>query len=229
MTMLSGQHVCIAGVLFGSDFCIRPDLKWTVHACRARGLMPGDGLQGDFDSSGSPPPHVEDHRPQGQPMYGRLERAHLRCALERTQAGSVAEGFGCELPVGEKSLYSEACRPIKSIVTIRVAPDSIQLYWDDYRAEPQLRVGFQDGSGMRFVRPYKDLLPVEYMKNNQLDDDVLRRMRRFIDYAEDVFLRIGLSRVWESPHDGRRGYWLQVNGIHTFPDPLFSDWDTPMF
>ena len=39
----------------------------------------------------------------------------------------------------------------------------------------------------------------------------------FIHTQDELFIRLGLSRKHRSP-DGRDGYWIQVNGIYTFPE-----------
>jgi hypothetical protein len=49
------------------------------------------------------------------------------------------------------------------------------------------------------------------------DDVALNRLNEFVHSQDEVFVRIGLSREYTSP-DGRRGFWVQANGIYTFPD-----------
>jgi len=41
-------------------------------------------------------------------------------------------------------------------------------------------------------------------------------LNQLLQTKDAVFLRIGLSRAYKAP-DGREGYWLQTNGIYTFP------------
>jgi hypothetical protein len=47
---------------------------------------------------------------------------------------------------------------------------------------------------------------------NEIDN-----INNFIQNQEDLYLRVGLGREYESK-DGRKGYWLQINGIYTFPE-----------
>lgn len=47
--------------------------------------------------------------------------------------------------------------------------------------------------------------------------NLLSDINNFISKQNIAYIRLGLSREYSSP-DGRNGYWLQVNGIYTFPD-----------
>ena len=43
---------------------------------------------------------------------------------------------------------------------------------------------------------------------------------QFIKVQKKVYLRVGLGREFEATTTGEIGYWLQINGIYTFPDSL---------
>jgi len=53
----------------------------------------------------------------------------------------------------------------------------------------------------------------------KFDDAGLTGINGFIRKQDEIFLRLGLTQNYKAP-DGREGYWLQVNGIYTFPDFL---------
>jgi hypothetical protein len=38
----------------------------------------------------------------------------------------------------------------------------------------------------------------------------------FIHQQQEACVRVGLSREYQSP-DGRQGFWMQINGVYTFP------------
>lgn len=42
-------------------------------------------------------------------------------------------------------------------------------------------------------------------------------MNYHVQSQQELYLRIGLSRPFQAPN-GKNGYWLQVNGIYTFPE-----------
>ena len=48
--------------------------------------------------------------------------------------------------------------------------------------------------------------------------DALRAITAHVARQSEVFLRLGLTRRHKAS-DERDGYWIQINGIYTFPDP----------
>lgn len=54
--------------------------------------------------------------------------------------------------------------------------------------------------------------------SKQKDPDYTNGLNEFILNQKKVYLRIGLGRRYRNPHDGRDGFWIQVNGIYTFPE-----------
>ena len=57
----------------------------------------------------------------------------------------------------------------------------------------------------------------DYAQKHQADGK-LNELQRFIRSQNEVYLRIGVGRQFKS--GDRDGYWLQVNGIYTFPNFL---------
>ena len=47
----------------------------------------------------------------------------------------------------------------------------------------------------------------------------LGALNEFIQSQDVIFLRIGLSRSYKAPN-GKEGFWMQANGIYTFPNYL---------
>jgi len=54
--------------------------------------------------------------------------------------------------------------------------------------------------------------------SKQKDPDYMDELNEFIHSQKKVYLRIGLGRRYKNPTDGRDGFWIQVNGIYTFPE-----------
>jgi hypothetical protein len=51
------------------------------------------------------------------------------------------------------------------------------------------------------------------------ESSALAALNEQIATQDEVFLRIGLTRVYKNPQ-GKEGFWLQSNGIYTFPSIL---------
>jgi hypothetical protein len=57
----------------------------------------------------------------------------------------------------------------------------------------------------------------DYASKHQLDGEI-HRINAYLQSQEELYLRVGVGRQWKV--GDRDGYWLQVNGIYTFPDYL---------
>jgi len=47
-----------------------------------------------------------------------------------------------------------------------------------------------------------------------------QQISKLLMSADRLYLRLGLARPWVNPNTGIAGCWMQVTGIHTFPDYL---------
>ncbi|MDE0410821.1 MAG: hypothetical protein OXI37_01185, partial [Gammaproteobacteria bacterium] len=56
-----------------------------------------------------------------------------------------------------------------------------------------------------------------YAENHHQEAGDYEDLNQLLHSQEEIYLRIGLSRYFQAP-DGRAGYWIQVNGIYSFPD-----------
>jgi hypothetical protein len=91
-----------------------------------------------------------------------------------------------------------------------------------YRGQVQAgtaKLHFADSGG----RPHRflaitDLGFYDYAQRHR-ESGALRSLNEEIAAQEQVFLRIGLSRNYMNPQ-GKEGFWLQANGIYTFPNVL---------
>jgi hypothetical protein len=106
----------------------------------------------------------------------------------------------------------------RSIVTIKVKPKTIEIV-EGYNPGTT-RVNFTDGSGREFVSlSITDLGFHRYAKTHQ-DKKDLATLNAYISKQKQAYLRVGLGRAWDN---GKiNGYWMQVNGIYTFPE-FFKD------
>lgn len=128
---------------------------------------------------------------------------------------SVAEGFGATFKPKQKYIPDDT-PALRSIITIKAKPDQIRIHADEY-APGKIKLSFKDSSDLHYQylsitdRGFHDFAQ-KHQNNSELE-----KVQKHISDQEEIYLRIGLSRSHKAP-DGRIGYWLQVNGLYSFPD-----------
>lgn len=210
------EIVCLAGIDLRDGQCIRPMPYLTRAECRRLQLTPGMTLSGTFfpalDAQG---PHQEDYWYKGLRAEGACTSAEFEKALRHGLFGSIEEGFEVKLPPRQK--HVPLGHPVRrSIITICVAPARIAVVGNPGDAG-QVKVHFVDPSGRNFASISITDLGFHAHASEYHARDNLTGLNRQIQSQQRVLLRVGLSRDYSAP-DGRRGYWLQVNGVYTFPD-----------
>lgn len=207
------QKVCIAGTDLTTGKCIRPMPYLMTAVCKQLQILPGAILRGNFTPAPNlAGPHQEDCNYKELQFAGACTSGDFKRALNAGLFDSISEGFEIDLVSGQKSV------PLghqlgRSIITIRIDPAYIDLVEDEYN-RGRIKVHLTDGSGRQFrYLPITDLGFYRYAMAHQ-EAGELGSINAFIHGQEDVYVRIGLGRNW----DQRPGYWMQVNGIYTFPD-----------
>ncbi len=211
--------VCTAGIELSTGACIRP-MPYLQEADRARlNIHPGAILQGDLTpKTGLVAPHIEDHSYSRMTYAGPCTEDQFRQALELSLRANVSTGFNTLLPRGAKHIPLEnATNPDTSIITIKVEPQRFEIVEDEYKAG-KIKANFTDNSGAsyRFIS-VTDLDFHDFAMEHHSRDD-LDSLNQFIQQQREIYLRIGLSRAYQVGE--RNGFWLQVNGIYTFPNFL---------
>jgi len=211
------EIVCLAGIDQDSGECIRPMPYLVLSECKKLNVLPGAKLSGDFtpfhDRAG---PHQEDYRYKKLKFFGPSSSSEFKNALRQGLYESVEEGFEVTLNNNQKHI------PIdndvqRSIITVSIAPSEIEIKEDSYKPG-KIKLNFRDSSDRKFgYIPITDLGFHKYALRHHSRKE-LRKVNSMIKAQEEVYLRIGLSRVFQPPNDERNGYWLQANGIYTFPD-----------
>ena len=98
-------------------------------------------------------------------------------------------------------------------------PKAFSIEQDSYDVS-RLRAHFTDETGMRMAYVgVTDLGFFDYAQEHAASPADIAKLEEFIQSQDELFLRVGLSRVHKAP-DGRHGYWIQLNGIYTFPNYL---------
>ena len=211
------EIVCIAGIDEDSGECIRPIPYLELSECQRLNILPGARLIGDFtpftDRVG---PHQEDYRHKKLKFLGPGSSIEFKNALRQGLYESVEEGFEVTLNDNQKHIPIECSVP-RSIITISVNPSEIEIVENPYKPE-KIKINFRDLSGRKFR--YITITDLGFHKHalRHHSNKELEKVNSMIKAQEEVYLRIGLSREFQPPNDDRNGYWLQANGIYTFPD-----------
>jgi hypothetical protein len=215
LTRFHGDKVCIAGINPKTYNCIRPRPYIQERSCRDLNIFPGSKLKGDFvPFSDLKRPHTEDTNYKNLKLGEPCTSDEFYNLLSETEKDSIAEGFEKELEPGQKHIPVEN-PPDHSLITIQVDPDSISFIENKFRPG-EVKIHFTDRSGLRFeYMPINDLGYYNYMQSKGIGSFIFK-INPFIQKQEEVFFRIGLTREYQIKD--KNGYWIQVNGIYTFPD-----------
>lgn len=208
--------VCTAGVDRKDGECIRPMPYLKSAQCEDLNILPGVILTGEFTPSPDREgPHLEDYRYKNLTFEDPCSSSEFKTALEHGLFSSVEEGFDIGMGIGQKLVPFDHFVG-RSIITIAVEPRNTEIINDSYKPG-KIKLNFTDQSGheYRYIS-ITDLgfhdYAIEHHARNELDT-----LNKWIRAQDEVLLRLGLSRRFQS-NDGRDGYWLQANGIYTFPD-----------
>ena len=211
------EKVCVAVVDLDSGICLRPMPYFQNQEFERLNIHPGALLEGEITlREGVENPHIEDAFRGNLQYAGPISSADFRAVLERTLSDSVASGFGVNFEQGQKHIPVGTIAHC-SIVTIKVVPFRISIHEDNYKPG-KIKASFTDGGDHLYrYMPITDRGFFDYAQMHYADGKLVE-LQRFVQSQEEVYLRVGLSRQYDN--GDRNGYWLQVNGIYTFPDFL---------
>jgi len=212
--------VCIAGIDVKSKQCIRPLPYLEKATCKKLKLLPGAILEGEFiKPKGVDKPHTEDMNYKGLAFKGPCTSEEFESVLKATAYPSINEGFDNKVPIGTK-VISPADPPSRSIITLNLKPNQIEIVRNAFDPK-SLRLNIMDNDGRKYT--YLSITDLGFHNLavvKQKDPNYTDELNEFIRNQKKVYLRIGLGRRYKNPTDGRDGFWIQVNGIYTFPEFL---------
>lgn len=207
--------VCTAGTETTSDACVRPMPYLKMARCVKLGILPGAILSGDFKpKTGLNGPHQEDAEYSKLRFVGPCSSDEFKGALTAGLFPSAEDGFEIELGNAQKHI------PVghtvqRSIITLAIKPKSIEIVEDGYKPG-KIKIHITDSSGRQFrYLPITDLGFHRYAEKHHAAKD-LAGLNTFIRKQPEVYVRLGLSRAHQI--GAVNGYWMQVNGVYTFPD-----------
>ncbi len=219
--------VCLAGINPYTGQCIRPFLRnagggtdyLNFQFVKDRNIIPGSYLDTDFIPKRNPfRPHTEDHIIGGALQTpGNATSEEFMSILDATSSTTVAAGFGSN-PV-DKYFAMDRPPPI-SIFTLKLTNprNQFSLTLTD-RYGPAFKVNITDAAGfsMNYLK-VTDLGFSDHLGKIQAEFAGAQKLSRFLLEQEVLYLRVGLGQHFAPNNDeSRRGYYVQINGIYSFP------------
>lgn len=212
--------LCLAGLDPVGHECIRPLPYLQCSYCLRNQILPGARLKGSFKRTGSEIPHCEDRDCQNLINTGKVNYEEFHSLLNDSLSYSLEAGFGVALEAGQKHIGYEYS-PEKSIITIEVDPSEFSIVKDQYNPG-RIKGIFEDKEGNEFkFISITDYCFCEFAEKADSDENAIKNLNGFLRFQDEIILRIGLTRRYQSP-DGRDGFWIQINGIYSFPN-IYSD------
>lgn len=211
------DKLCTAVVDVNTGECFRPMPYLSSARCAELNMHPGAILEGDITLiPGAVNPHVEDAHYNNLRYLGPASSEEFKKVLDMTEFPSVSAGFGMDFMPDQKHIPFGTLVD-RSIITIKISPYSIDIHEDPYKAG-KIKASFTDYSGLslRYLS-ITDRGFFDYASKHQQDGEI-HRINAYLQSQEELYLRVGVGRQWKVGN--RDGYWLQVNGIYTFPDYL---------
>jgi hypothetical protein len=210
------ELVCMAGIDIETGSCIRPMPYIKYENCEKLKIIPGCVIEGEFKKSHNiTGPHTEDH------TYGQLmlvdtcdKETFYRILLDSC-VPNVSTGFNIAFENKQKHIPIDHKISI-SIITIQVNPKKISIIEDQYKPG-KIKICFQDSTGTWFNYISITDLGFHDFAQEKHGTNELAQLNTFIRSQETAFLRVGLSRAYQPPSQ-ENGYWIQINGIYTFPN-----------
>jgi len=210
--------VCIAGIDVKSNQCIRPLPYLSKSTCKKLKLLPGAILAGKFTKPERvDKPHTEDMLYEKLSYKGPCSSEEFESVLKASTFLSINEGFEYKVPVGTKVIPPED-PPSRSIITLKLAPNQIEIVRNAFDPK-SLRLNIMDNDGRKYL--YLSITDLGFHNlavSKQKDPDYTDELNEYIRGQKKVYLRIGMGRRYKNPNDERDGFWIQINGIYTFPE-----------
>lgn len=232
LTRMKGPRICVAGVL-PTMACVRPlpprthlTERWLFrhwpHVLKPFAVIELELIR---PAPNLAPPHTEDWEIELGYTYcydlTPTERYELLHSLTSSHVRSVfgstlrydgdARSWWLPHGTGTRSLGTIHVRRVEDVI-FRVSPHGKDIY----------RLQFEDEAGEHFQLPVTDLafrmhLDAHLARDGLSRPAAARQVRQRLTTADDVFLRLGLTRPWEEHPDRCQ---MQINGVYSFPDYL---------
>jgi hypothetical protein len=211
--------VCTAMIDLESGECMRPMPYLAYDVMKKYKITPGAIIAGDLARVSNPPnPHLEDSNYTKLNYEGPASGAEFLHVLQRSLTPDIATGFGYMFPKSQKFLPKGTHAP-QSIITVELQPSNISVVSNKFEPS-KLKLNIRDNAGFDVANmPITDLGFHEYAQEHH-GRGALEVLNNHLAGSQRVLVRIGLGRIYCQPGTKNDGYWLQANGIYTFPSKL---------
>lgn len=237
VTRMRENRVCIAGI--GDHLSVKPEDVRPVPQrgqlerdfLKRTGIVPFSIVRFRFAGNVPIPPHVEDyvfnHAKSGDAhVAGALAPSMRQCVLDSISKNTLGEIFGENL-VSNKFIYeSDAGRSLGCLKIEKIHDFYINTRKDGESEKLSLRVSFRHG-GEKVFLPVVDLNLYDRLCDRAARNETEAFKKELINKvktAKQTYIRVGLARPHRFPddkdEDPRGKCYVQVIGIHTFPNPL---------
>lgn len=213
------ELLCLAGLTEDGEHCIRPLRAekpgyLTYDQCKKSNILPGTILDGTFTKPKSlVAPHLEDRHFSGLKRLGAVDSDKFKAILEKSSTTSIKNGFGCDKQPTDKVLSTP---PSCSIITLKLNPKQFHVVNSPYDTQT-IKAHLTDGDGLSLR--YLSITDLGFYDNVGQTKERKTNAEEITEFIHDqdmLMIRLGLGRKYKN-EDGRDGYWMQVNGIYTFP------------
>jgi hypothetical protein len=186
-------------------------------------IRPRARIEFDLAKATIEPPHIEDRafNPSFIINHGLCNDANWEHILRNSSYVRVEGIYNGFLQDGR---WVKPGSPTRSIATLSKASIvNVQLL--EWEGKLRYRLAFTDVTGDLFNCPvsdlaFRELTYQEVKRNNRPRSDVSRELTNILKGVERIYLRLGLARPFKRSAADEPRCYLQVTGVHTFPDYL---------
>lgn len=215
------NNQCIRLVLPGG---MRREHLYTKGKIRSiLAVRPRAKVKFNFNKVPIEPPHIEDlgFDPKSIVYDGLCTDIEWDKVLRDSSFSTIDDVYNGLL---QEHRWVEPGANTRSIGTLsQVYNTVVQL--PEWSGKLRYRLSFSDSTGFPYDVPisdlaFRELSYAEVKKLNRSPTTVSQEITSLLTNADRLYLRLGLARPWVNPNTGKRGCWMQVTGIYTFPDYL---------
>lgn len=227
--MPKGNEVCVVGIDEAGN-CIRPCceggfLKDYLYDADGRLVVrPRAKVEFDLHPITCQAPHIEDMGFEPDSIRGRglCNNKEWESILKRSSYTSVDDIYDGLLREHRWIKPGANTRSIGTLTKVRIT--SVKL--PEREGKLKYRLYFIDGTGFRYDNigvsdlAFRELSYAQVKRLGHSPIVVSEQITSLLTSTDRTYIRLGLARPWVNPNTSKIGCWMQVTGIHTFPDYL---------
>lgn len=234
VTRMRQDRACIVGMTPDKTI-VRPSFKHghmlieDLYLPDSQIIRPGAVLTMDVTPKlDAQPPHTEDYawHSVDQTRWLRMAQPHKwRAIIETSAVEDLQEAFGAPLHSKRKIEPGKGTRSFASITVDHLIKLHAGPNMYEETGENVYRLDFADKMGNAYFRlPIVDLGFIacadHALREGHTDYDNFDAYFRRLLRRSEIYLHIGLARAFQTSTKTDAWCWMQVIGIHTFPDYL---------